>query len=126
MIEPVADSAGNAYALLHNKAADLATTVSYKIEQLPYFTLWKNTTSREDGYVTGLEPGTGYPFNRMVERSFGRVPKIAPGETRNFNLSYTLLEGAANVSAAVRQIAAVQGGAAIQINTEAPTPPPAP
>ena len=126
LIEPVADSAGNAYALLHNKAADLATTVSYKIEQLPYFTLWKNTTSREDGYVTGLEPGTGYPFNRMVERSFGRVPKIAPGETRNFNLSYTLLEGAANVSAAVRQIAAVQGGAAIQINTEAPKLPPAP
>ena len=28
----------------------------------------------EDGYVTGIEPATGFPFNRMVERKYGRVP----------------------------------------------------
>ena len=123
LIEPVADANGEAHALLHNAAGDLATTVSYRVDQLPYFTLWKNTTSRKDGYVTGLEPGTGYPFNRKVERSFGRVPVIAPGEVRKFNLRYGLVAGAEFVSASLAVLAEVQGNTELKIVRDAPKVP---
>ena len=57
-------------------------------EQLPFFTLWKNTAAENDGYVTGLEPGTNFPYNRRIERKAGRVPKLAAGESRHFAIDF--------------------------------------
>ena len=42
-------------------------------DQLPAFTLWKNTGGLRDGYVTGLEPGTNYPNARPFEKAHNRV-----------------------------------------------------
>ncbi len=64
--------------MIRNRQGDRSVSISWKKEQLPYFTLWKNTAAIDDGYVTGLEPGTGFPYNRNVERSSGRVPKNWP------------------------------------------------
>ena len=41
------------------------------LEELPCFTLWKNTAAEADGYVTGLEPGTNFPNLRSFERFVG-------------------------------------------------------
>ena len=82
--------------------------MAYGIDQLPYLTLWKNTSATEEGYVTGLEPGTGYPFNRRVERHFGRVPKLKPGEARSFAIDFAILQGDAQVQAARAEIKALQ------------------
>jgi hypothetical protein len=69
---------------------ELAFVVHFDTKTLPYFTQWKNTGAEADGYVTGLEPGTGFPNPRSFEEQQGRVVELGPGETREFNLK---LEG---------------------------------
>ena len=59
--------------MLQNRARNKAVSMSYPIAELAYVALWKNTNAESDGYVTGLEPGTGFPNNRRIERKFGRV-----------------------------------------------------
>ena len=63
LIEPFADSAGRCAALLKNADGTLGASITWNKAQLPYLTLWKNSAALEDGYVTGIEPATGYPFN---------------------------------------------------------------
>ena len=100
-LEPQADRAGRANILLHNAAADRGVSLGFAVEELPCFTLWKNTAAAADGYVTGLEPGTGFPNPRRVERAAGRVPCLAPGETRRFALDFAIHRNRAQVAAAV-------------------------
>ena len=93
LIEPYAAEDGTTMALLVAPGGELATSVQWRVEELPYFTQWKNTAAKAEGYVTGMEPGTGFPFNRKVERAHGRVPKLAPGESRSFTLDYAFYTG---------------------------------
>ena len=106
---PFADDKGMTTVMLHNKAASLGIRITYDVKELPYFTLWKNTDTLKEGYVTGLEPGTGFAYTRRIERRFGRVPKLAPGASRSFTLDYTILADAQSVTAAGKDIAAIQG-----------------
>lgn len=87
-IYPMADKDGQVHFLFHNKSGDKGVSFHYPKEQLPYFTQWKNENT--GGYVTGLEPGTGFPHNRSVERKYGRVPILKPEESRNFSIEYTI------------------------------------
>jgi len=107
LFEPIADASGHAMAVLANSSGDLATSVRWSTRELPYLTVWKNTADKRDGYVTGIEPATGYPFNRSVERKAGRVPKLAPGATRSFSLEFGILIGRKNVSAATLKVDAL-------------------
>ena len=68
LLEPLGDENSSTMALLVNQDADLATSVRWNVTDLPYLTIWKNTAAVEDGYVTGIEPATGFPFNRLVEK----------------------------------------------------------
>src|SRR5262249_43433773 len=63
-IIPFTDAQNRTTVMLSNAAGDKGVTMSYRIDQLPFFTQWKNTTAVEEGYLTGLEPGTGFPANR--------------------------------------------------------------
>ena len=92
-IIPLADANNKTTAMLHNAAGDKGVSLTYDVTQLPYFSLWKNTTALEEGYVTGLEPGTGFPPNRSIERQAGRVPKLKPNETRQFAIEVAILAG---------------------------------
>ncbi len=92
-MRPQADSRGLAAVLLASPGGDRGILLRYPANQLPYFSLWKNLAAEEDGYVTGLEPSTGFPHNRNHERKAGRVPVLEPGETREFRLEFELLEG---------------------------------
>jgi uncharacterized protein DUF4432 len=103
---PYADENNYTTVMLRNAAGDKGVALSYRIDQLPYFTLWKNTTAIEEGYVTGLEPGTGFPANRGVERRAGRVPKLKPNETRKFAIGFQILAGNEQVN---RTAALIQG-----------------
>lgn len=109
LVHPKSDSAGRAHALFKNATGNQGVSVTWQTSQLPYFTLWKNTAADADGYVTGLEPGTGFPFNRNIERKFGRVPKLAAGKSRTFELDYSLLEGAKEVEEFEAVIKRLQG-----------------
>jgi len=72
--------------------------VRYRLDQLPFFTLWKNTHSYEQGYVTGLEPASNYPHPRKLEEEHGRLQKIAGGATQDFELAIQFLADKAAVT----------------------------
>jgi hypothetical protein len=75
----LADGHGHTLAVLVNAAADRAVALRFNPAELPCFTVWKNTQALEDGYVTGLEPATGYPNFKSFERKQGRVKTLPPG-----------------------------------------------
>ncbi|HIL73946.1 MAG TPA: DUF4432 family protein, partial [Verrucomicrobia bacterium] len=119
-IYPKADSDGNATAVLVSPAGDRGVTVRWPVAQLPYLTQWKNTAAETTGYVTGIEPGTGFPHNRSYERKYGRVPKLGPGKSRTFELDFSILSNRSEVNDAVDSVARLQGskGPEIQKNPE--------
>ena len=108
-IYPKADKDGNATAVLLNPKGDRGVTVSWPVKQLPYLTQWKNTAAETTGYVTGIEPGTGFPHNRGYERKYGRVPKLAPGSSRSFDLDFKILSNAGEVKTASDAVTKLQG-----------------
>jgi hypothetical protein len=107
---PYGDALGDSLAVLHNRAGDRGVAVGFNIGQLPVFSLWKNTDTERQGYVTGLEPGTSFSYNRRYQRPLGLVPTIGPREQRHFQLSFTLLAGKADVEQALKRIDEIQDG----------------
>lgn len=120
LLEPLSDGNSSSMALLVNRDADLATSVRWDTTELPYLTIWKNTASLEDGYVTGIEPATGYPFNRMIERKYGRVPKLGAGESRSFTLNFGIHVGKDNVSEQINEATDRQSISPAQIIRQPP------
>ena len=108
-LRPRSDATGNTLAMIRNKAGNRSASLRFSTQELPYLTLWKNTAAKEDGYVTGIEPGTNFPNNRRVERKFGRVPKLAPGASRAMTLDFAIQVSSAEVTAITDQIAKIQG-----------------
>ena len=115
---PRADDQDQTKIMLRNAAGDQGVSMTYSVAALPYLTLWKNTNAQEEGYVTGLEPGTGFPYNRRVERRFGRVPRLTPGEQRTFAIDVALLPRAKDVQEVERSIGDLQRDKARQINRQ--------
>lgn len=120
LLEPLSNSEGNAIALLANADLTLGTSVQWNLSELPYLTVWKNTAAQEDGYVTGIEPATGYPFNRRIERKYGRVPMIQPGETRSFTLNFGIHHDQDSVQSIIGEIDHLQKNTALTLNREPP------
>ena len=120
LLEALGDENSSTMALLVNQNADLATSVRWNVTELPYLTIWKNTAAVEDGYVTGIEPATGFPFNRMVERKYGRVPKLDAGESRSFTLDFGIHEGNDKVGELINEATARQSSTALKIIKEPP------
>lgn len=108
-VVPFADEQGETLTMLHNRSAELGVTVGFNTRELPVFSLWKNTDTEKQGYVTGLEPGTSYSYNRAYQRPLGLVPTIEPGEQKHFHVSYDLLVNKAAVADARSRIEAIQG-----------------
>jgi hypothetical protein len=115
-LHPYADADGRSMLMLRNAAGDRGVSMSFAVAELPYVTLWKNLTALEEGYVTGLEPGTGFPYTRRLEREAGRVPKLKPGETRRFAIDIGLHAAADAVREAVDRITRIQNGRPTQID----------
>jgi len=113
-----ADKNARTMVMLRNAAGDKAVSMAYSIKELPFFTLWKNPVAPEDGYVTGLEPGTGFPRNRSIERKFGRVPKLGPHESRSFTIDFALHASKDQVNASADEIARIWAGRRTQIDKE--------
>jgi peroxiredoxin len=111
-----ADQADRTKVMLRNAAGDKAVSMAYSVKELPFFTLWKNPVANEDGYVTGLEPGTGFPRNRSIERKFGRVPKLAPHQSRSFTIDFALHTGKDQVNASADEIARIWAGRKTQVD----------
>jgi hypothetical protein len=118
LVWPYADQEGRASVMLKDAGSERAATIRWSTEQLPYLTIWKNTAAVEDGYVTGLEPATGFPFNRSVERAAGRVPKLEAGQTQRFAVEFGLHQGRDAVAREAAAIKAIQNGRPTQVDDE--------
>ena len=117
-LHPFADAGGRSMLMLSNAGRDRAVSMEFSVAELPYVTLWKNLTALDEGYVTGLEPGTGFPYPRRIEREAGRVPKLKPGETRHFAIDVGVHTTASAVAAVDEQIKRIQNGRPTQIDRD--------
>lgn len=108
LFEVQSNEAGETLTLLKNSSGTLGFSVRYRPDQLPCFTQWKCTQAAQDGYVTGLEPGTNYPNFKAYERKQGRIRLLQPGETYVVELEFAIHEGEDAVQAAMSEIASMQ------------------
>jgi len=115
------DAKGETKAMLKSPDGSQGVLMQFDTHGLPYMSLWKNEVTAKGGYVTGLEPGTGFPNARPVERAAGRVPKLQGGESHHVHLVITALTSKADVDAAAKAIQAL--AAAPPIVSETPTGP---
>ena len=107
---PYGDENGNTLTMVHNAAGTLGASIAYNVNALPAFSLWKNMDTDAQGYVTGMEPGTSFSYNRKYQRDLKLVPTIGPKEHRDFILTYSLLDGKDKVDAALKRIDNIQNG----------------
>jgi hypothetical protein len=108
--EPLADADGKTAVALVNAASDLGVMMSYPVANLPCFSLWKNTDTERQGYVSGLEPGSNFPYSRPIEEKAGRVSKLAGGASTTFEVDIDFLIDAKTVADAETRIAAIMAG----------------
>lgn len=117
---PAADKDGKTLAMLRNRKGDRAVSVAFSVKELPHLTLWKNLAAEAEGYVTGIEPGTNFAYNRRIERAAGRVQKIAPNATRGFTLDFAIHGGEQQVKQVAERIAAIQSGRPVAVEQNPP------
>lgn len=106
--ELLGDDVQRTVVLLHNAEATRGLAVRFKTEEIPCFTLWKNSAAVADGFVTGLEPGTNYPNFRSFERQHGRVPILPPGGKWECEWSVEICDSALGVADVKKEIADLQ------------------
>ena len=112
----LADAGSNALAMLFNTANDRALVVRMNRRQLPCFTVWKNTAALDDGYVTGLEPGTNYHNFKTFERQQGRVPLLPGGGKWEAKWSFEIVDSKAGVTAVLAEVAKLQAQAPAMVH----------
>ncbi len=105
-----ADDNGSTTVLLRNPTGDFGLQLRFAKRQLPCFTLWKNPQADEDGFVTGLEPGTNFPNLKTFEREQGRVISLSPGESYTTQIELSVFDTAETVAAAESAVRDSQSG----------------
>ncbi|NLX42061.1 MAG: aldose 1-epimerase family protein, partial [Chloroflexi bacterium] len=93
--EMVADADGWVTVMLANRAFDggrgLGLYLRYRQDTLPRFTQWKMVGQGD--YVTGLEPANCLVEGRDKERARGSLQFLEPGESRDYQLEFGVLDG---------------------------------
>jgi hypothetical protein len=111
LIELYADDTGLTDALLKSPHGTKGALLSFNIRELPFMTLWKNEAPSKTGYVTGLEPGTSFPYPKPIERTAGRVPKLNGGESYRSRVTFRGLISGEEVQRAEDSIRKLQKAA---------------
>lgn len=108
-IFPYSDANNQTQVMLTNNASDKGVGIAFNTQQLPVLTLWKNTDTVKQGYVTGIEPGTSFAYPVTIEREQKRVRKLEAGKSTEFVLTYSLLSNKEDVANYDAKIKAIQG-----------------
>ncbi len=106
--KPHTDARGWTTTVLHNANRTQAVAVRFDTRTLPYLNLWKNTVAVEDGYVTGLEPATGFPNPRSFEEQQGRVVELSGGQSRSFAWQIESLDSGESIAESLREVQSLQ------------------
>jgi hypothetical protein len=101
---------GTTRAMLKNAHATRGVSLVFNKQQLPWFTLWKDTAGEADGYVTGLEPGTNFPNPRSFETAKERIVLLAAGQKQAFDVTVEVHGSSEEVSTAEAAVAKIQAG----------------
>lgn len=115
-LQPKADSNGKTLAAVINSKGDKGAAIEFDTRQLPLLTMWKNTDTLKQGYVTGIEPGTNYAYPVTIEKEQGRVKQLQPGQSTEFTLTYSLLKDASAVQKVEQRVKQIQGDDSVEIN----------
>ncbi|MBS0969367.1 aldose 1-epimerase family protein [Nissabacter archeti] len=113
---PKADSNSKTVAAVVNSKGDKGAAIEFDTRQLPLLTMWKNTDTQKQGYVTGIEPGTNYAYPVTIEKEQGRVKQLQPGQSTEFVLTYSLLKDADAVKQVQQRITRIQGDEKVQVD----------
>jgi hypothetical protein len=97
-----ADNAGDVRVALLNPALGLGLGLRYHQKSLPRFVQWKQMGFSH--YVLGLEPANCGVEGRDKERARGTLVVLQPGESRDYTLELTALDGAAAMEAFAAEI----------------------
>ncbi len=101
--EPVTDKNGNVIVCVLNERLKLGLRLSYTAANLPRFMEWKSTASGD--YVVGLEPSNSSVYGRLYHEREGSVHHLAPFAKETNVLTFTVLDGTAELQAAREEIA---------------------
>jgi hypothetical protein len=93
------DGAGNTGAIAVNEALGLGFRIGWNVKNLPYFMEWKSTASGD--YVIGLEPANSSVYGRPWHEARGSVHKLPPFAGETNVLTFTVLDGEAEINAAL-------------------------
>ncbi len=109
-------------AMLRNSEGDKAVVLRFHKDQLPCFTLWKNTAGQREGYVTGLEPGTNYPNPKAFEKSRDRVVTLPVDGRYVVETTLEVLTSVAGVADLEREIESLQAQGQPTLNAQPSEP----
>jgi len=116
--ELAAGADGRTEVALVNASGTLGFSVAYHLAEMPAFTLWKNTDTDKQGYVTGLEPGSNYPYPLPVERAANRLRTLESGAEARFRLRFDLLTNTSAVEACAARIDTLKAGVKATVHGE--------
>jgi len=108
--ELASDAERQTEVMLRDPGGRNGVSLRFNVEQLPCFTIWKNTEMPSDGYVTGLEPGINFPTTRTFEAQQGRGRRLSGGESFQIDLRLVAHTDSESVSATEARIAELQQG----------------
>lgn len=117
-LELLADPTGATEVLLKHPEGERGLSVRFNKNILPWLTLWRNNTHKEDGYVTSIEPGTNFPNPRPFEEERGRIVRLAPSSEWRAEVTMEWLTGHSAISMAENRIAELQAGKSPEIHDQ--------
>ncbi|MBQ6373837.1 MAG: aldose 1-epimerase family protein [Clostridia bacterium] len=95
----MADEAGDTCAVAVNEALGLGLRIAWNVKNLPRFMEWKSTASGD--YVIGLEPANSSVYGRPWHEAQNSVHRLAPFASETNVLTFTVLDGQAEIDAAL-------------------------
>ena len=87
---------------LHNRKLNLAVTLRFRKDQLPWLTNWQHWGEGE--YVTGLEPGTNPPIGQAKARQENTLIHIAPGEKKMYDLEIEVFNNSDDIDETFKNV----------------------
>ena len=102
--EPIPDEQGRMSVCVVNERLSLGLKIGWNTENLPFFMEWKSTASGD--YVLGLEPANSSVYGRPYHEQRGDLHRLAPFAKEKNELSFTVLDGAEEIEAAVAAVRA--------------------
>ena len=90
-----ADNSGECISGIYNAGLNIAVSVSFKKEQLPWLINWQHWGDGE--YVTGIEPGTHPPIGQSKARRNNELIFIGPGETKVYDVRIEVMNNESDI-----------------------------